>query len=140
MELVLGELQRAFPEARGNIQVISTESEFRLEFDKISQSPPDVIVMDIMVRWADPTPDLQAPPEDVLTEGFYTAGLRCEQMLAHEPKTRNTPVILYTVLEPTDLDGEITKRGRNVIVLPKAPEISALVELIRKVTSESPAR
>ena len=134
VEFLSRELQNSFSEAL--IRVISTESEFRLRFEEISQSPPDVIVLDVMVRWADATPDIDVPPEDVCRDGFYTAGLRCEELLARDPQTNHIPVILYTVLEPTDLHGEIEKRRDNVVILTKAPEIDPLVELIRELTRD----
>lgn len=138
VEFLRRELQNSFSEAL--IRVVSTESEFRSRFEEISQSPPDVIVLDVMVRWADPSSNIKERPEEVVRDGFYTAGLRCEELLARNPQTNNIPVILYTVLEPTDLHDEIEQRRDNVVVLTKTPEIDPLVELIRDLTGDSPPR
>src|SRR2546425_8168130 len=93
-------LTEAMPNA--NIRLIATEAEFRSQFENIANQDPDVVVMDVMLRWADPSPDLTPPPQDVREEGFYRAGLRCERMLAEDNRTSRVPVILYTVLELAD--------------------------------------
>src|SRR6266850_8480467 len=96
-EWIYGSLEQALPDAQ--FDRVSTESEFRSRFDEIANKGPDVVVMDVMLRWADPIPGLDLPPIDVQKEGFYRAGLRCERILARDDRTSQVPVILYTVLE-----------------------------------------
>jgi len=99
---------RYFSESR--IERIATEWEFIEEFESIATEKPDVILLDIMLRWTDPTPDMTLPPADIAEEGFFRAGVRCEQRLAGDPRTRSIPVIVYSILEKKDFDGEISER------------------------------
>lgn len=98
----------AFPQAR--LERIVTESEFQKKFEAIATDKPDVIIMDIMLRWTDPAPDMELPPPDIATQGFFRAGVRCEKMLAEDERTKDIPVIIYSVLEKEDLEGEIPQR------------------------------
>jgi CheY-like chemotaxis protein len=99
---------RYFSESR--IERIATEWEFIGKFESLATEKPDVILLDIMLRWTDPAPDMTLPPADIAEEGFFRAGVRCEQRLAVDPRTRNIPVIVYSILEKTDFDGEIRER------------------------------
>jgi CheY-like chemotaxis protein len=92
------------------IKRISTEKEFYDRFDEIASDKPAVILLDIMLRWADPAPNLELPPTEVDREGFYRAGFRCERRLAADKRTQNIPVIFYSVLEYEDLIEELPQR------------------------------
>jgi CheY-like chemotaxis protein len=98
------------------IRRIVTELEFRKTFEEIADDKPDVIIMDIMLRWTDPSPEMDLPPADIANEGFFRAGVRCEKMLAEDARTKEIPIMIYSVLEKTDLEGE----------LPQRPQISYL--------------
>lgn len=110
------------------IRRYSTESQFRDHLKDIAERKPDVIVMDVMLRWTDPAPDMKAPPENILREGCYRAGLRNSKLLAQEEETRNIPVILYTMLEKIDL-GDTSELG--LTYLPKDSELAPLVQAVR---------
>jgi CheY-like chemotaxis protein len=99
---------RHFSESR--IERIATEWEFIEKFESIATDKPDLILLDIMLRWTDPAPDMTLPPADIAKEGFFRAGVRCEQRLAADPRTRNIPVIVYSILEKRDFEGEIRER------------------------------
>ena len=100
---------RYFKDSR--IERIATESEFIEKLESIATEKPDVILLDIMLRWTDPTPDMTLPPPDIAEEGFFRAGVRCEQRLANDMRTRNIPVIVYSILEKQDFEGEIRERA-----------------------------
>ena len=102
----------AFPKAV--VDRISTESGFRARFKDIATKNPDVVIMDIMLRWADPSPDFELPPDDIAEEGFYRGGLRCEKMLSQDSRTSEIPVILYTILSNGDLSEELPVRPTTV--------------------------
>jgi len=89
------------------IDRISTESDFRKKFHEIAVTNPDLIIMDVMVRWADPSPNIPVPPPEIVEQGFYRAGLRCVKMLAENEMTKNIPVIIYSVLDKSDMEDEI---------------------------------
>jgi CheY-like chemotaxis protein len=123
-------LEEGFPGA--TIQQISTEHEFHSRFNEIVVDPPDVVVMDVMLRWADPIPHLEPPPKEVQDEGFYRAGLRCKKMLAQDDRTANVPVILYTVLEYVDLEIDLRDSPSNVTHLRKEANSEELFDRIRR--------
>jgi CheY-like chemotaxis protein len=106
------------------------EKEFNDRFEELAADRPDVILMDIMLRWANPAPQMEQPPEEVKRDGFYRAGLRCERMLAGDERTKEIPVIIHSVLslEPEDLP----KRA-GVKFLPKNFDIKELARELRNV-------
>ena len=119
----------AFPQAK--VIVIRTESEFRNRLEEIVQLQPSVVVLDVMVRWADPAPDMELPTEDVRREKYYTAGIRCAGLLANA--CSETPIILYTILEESDLRERLDRLPKSVVHLGKGLEITPLIEKIREV-------
>lgn len=129
-DFVLNSLRRAFP--ADQIDLIRTESEFRYKFEFVSES--DVIVLDVMLPWCEPEPDMTAPPPEVLREGHFRAGFRCQRLLAHDEKTKNIPVIIYTVLEKTDLHNCLEENSPSPIYLSKDDDHEPLIALIRQTT------
>lgn len=114
------------------VERISTESEFRERFQEIATNPPDIIIIDVMLRWRDPTPQGPLMPKEVKEGGFYRAGLRCEKMLAEDKRTSQITVIIYTVLSKEDLGNEIPDRV-NVTFLSKDSELQPLLQEVRKI-------
>ena len=133
VDLVCPALVQAFQ--KSEIKNITTEHEFRARLDEISNDPPDVVVMDVMLRWTDPAPDMPVWPDEVALEGHYFAGIRCSRLLAENTKTRHIPVILYTVLAEQDLD-DFLRRSRHpqstVCFLQKNGEAEPLIQKIRE--------
>jgi CheY-like chemotaxis protein len=85
---------------------IATEKAFIEFIDRLGEECPDLAILDVMVRWADPEPDMQLPPPHVKNEGSHRAGLRCLRLL--KESGRDVPSIIYTILEKQDLEGEHT--------------------------------
>lgn len=122
-------LEFAFPAAE--VKRISTELEFRLKLDDLAVDRPDVIILDVMLRWTDPRRDLQKPPEDVEEGGFYRAGVRCANLLLKREETKDIPIIFYTILEHDDLSDDLNYiRKKNVFHLQKDSE-SLATEILR---------
>lgn len=101
---------RTSSNSKQRIERIATESEFIAEFESIARDKPDVIILDVMLRWADPAPDMKLPPSEIAEQGFFRAGVRCERRLAADPRTSDIPIIVYSILDKKDLVGEITRR------------------------------
>ncbi len=120
-------LRQAWPHVE--IDRIETEKAFRAQLQSLSTHPPDVIIMDVMLRWSDPSPDFDQPPDEVEREGFYRAGVRCAELLRDDAGTSRIPVILYSVLEKLDLAGELAQTSQ-VRFLPKSFEPAHLVRLV----------
>lgn len=107
---------QSVPNLQKRIERFATELEFIDNFESIAMDKPDVIILDIMLRWTDPAPDMKLPPPDIAEKGFFRAGVRCERRLAADPRTSDIPIIVYSMLEKEDLKGEI----------PDRPEVSYL--------------
>lgn len=131
IEVMEEALRRGLKEAR--IDLIRTEHEFCSRLEKIAANPPDVAVIDVMLRWTDPSPDLPKPPPEVVAGGHYKAGVRCQALLGSRPDTRKIPVILYTVLEQDDFK-EHPIEGQRVERLSKESDSDSLINAILTLT------
>jgi CheY-like chemotaxis protein len=129
------DLRREFPSAR--IELVRTEYEFYRKLDAIERDRPDVIVMDVMLRWTNPAPEMPPPSDVVRAEGFYKAGLRCTALLNENEKTKNIPVILYTSLEKQDLHDDLDKLPQNVEYTGKDADVATLAMRIRELRKKS---
>src|SRR5580700_8254064 len=87
------------------IELIKTEYDFRERLKTIVQRRPDVIILDVMVRWHNPARSIPPRPEDVIREKHFRAGLRCLRLLAETAPA--IPVVLYSVLDIDDLEQEL---------------------------------
>jgi DNA-binding NarL/FixJ family response regulator len=131
-ESVVSGLKRAFP--RAVVNLVETEHQFVTGIDQIKNDPPSVIVMDVMMRWTEPSTDMPPRPENVKRDGFYKAGFRCRDLLAQYKETKNIPLILYTVLENEDLYMGDPDSFGTATYLRKDAELDSLVHTIRECT------
>ncbi len=121
---------------KAEVQAKSTESEFRRDFDQIAANPPQVAVLDVMVRWANPTRDVESEPIEI-PKTPEIAGLRCAELLRDDPRTQRVKVILYSVLGPEDI-GEQFPGGVTSVV--KQTDFSGLLEAVAKAVAEPPPK
>ena len=126
------ELQRALD---GEVMWIAVESEVASRLDEIESFAPDVALIDVMLRWADPRPDAPPTPPDW---DLYTAGLRCRHYLASRRGTALAPVIFYTVLSEAEVRSKLPELPTGVRYLGKDSDVDPLVQLIREVTARQP--
>lgn len=122
-------LESAFDSA--TVTTLCTESAFREHMRELCANVPDLVVLDVMLRWSDPRPGLPAPPDDVLSDGYYRAGLRCAEMMLGEPRLRGVPVVLYTILEVSDLNRDGRTLPANATYVGKSSDMEVLVRHIR---------
>jgi len=132
---ILDELQAAFPDAE--VKWIGTESEFRTHFESVAANPPDIVIMDVMKLWDVPSRNPAPLPDDVRRGGVSRAGIRCAKMLNNDERTKDVPIILYTVLDEAWLRKEI-RELRNCYHVPKEGDINPLLEKIRQVIPLTP--
>lgn len=125
------ELERAFKGCE--VQRIPTESEFRERLPHLAEERPDFIIMDVMLRWTDPSPDMKPAPEEVTRNGPARAGFRCLRLLGQHEELEDVDIILHTVLEQNDLGAALEGMPAKVRVtyLPKSSDYSPLLSLIR---------
>ncbi|MGD0200427.1 MAG: hypothetical protein ABSD27_06715 [Bryobacteraceae bacterium] len=117
------QLARDYPSVA--FDVVPTESEFYSRFEQIASAGFAAAIVDVMLRWADPSPQMPEPPTEVLEGGFFRAGLRCRGKLATDPRTSSLPVVIYTVLEESRLPA-----GIDIVV--KSTDLSPLADRIRR--------
>lgn len=124
-EVVMSELKK-----KEAVELICYDSEhaFMEALLNLPVHPEDVFVLDVMVRWTDPQPEIPQPPLNVMDEGYYRAGLRCQKAIRN--KGLKNKVIMLTVLENGDLTEE--KRGfdENTKYLNKKEDKQKVIQLI----------
>jgi CheY-like chemotaxis protein len=129
-EYVQEKLSAAFPGLE--ITAICTESDFRRKFDAVATYPPDIAVVDVMLRWTDASADYVSCPTEVRADkGHYRAGFRCAAMLAADPRTRDVPVIIYSVLDQDDVQAQVEQLGQKHRFIRKETYIGNLAAEIR---------
>jgi CheY-like chemotaxis protein len=111
-ELIKRQLQTTDLFSDAKISRIVTELQFYDQFEETATNKPDLIIMDVMLRWTDAAPDMRLPPSDIAVQGFFRAGVRCEQMLASDERTKEIPIMIYSVLEKKDIEAEIPGRSQ----------------------------
>jgi DNA-binding NarL/FixJ family response regulator len=122
-------LRLAFPGA--DVTVLGSEHQFREHLPRLLESPPDLVLMDVMLRWALPSPNAPDPPADVTEGGYYRAGLRCASLLQADRRTCTVPVVLYTILERSDLERDSQGLPDNTSYVGKSSDIEVLLRKVR---------
>jgi CheY-like chemotaxis protein len=90
-----GLLEDEFP---GVIVVrLATELKFRRWIAQLQMPLPDLVILDNMLPWTVPAPELESPPEEVANAGPWNAGLRCYELLRARPECSHIPVIILTI-------------------------------------------
>ena len=95
------------------VDQISTEAQFRKRLGQADIKSFGLAIVDMMLRWTDPAPEMEPEPADVIEEGAYTAGLRCCRSLA----SKGVRCIIFTALSPNAIprrpgdDFEIIHKG-----------------------------
>lgn len=111
------------------LALISTESEFRSALDWLLVEPPDLVFIDMMLRWQNTSSENLTPPDSsVAHDGPYRAGLRCLRLLLQYPETRNVPILVHTVLDRSDLAEELCRLPQNVQFIQKTANTRQLVD------------
>jgi DNA-binding NarL/FixJ family response regulator len=113
------------------VTTLCTEEEFRQRLPQMRDAAPDLVVLDVMLRWTFPSPGAPAPPEDVATGGYYRAGLRCAALLLADERLRKVPVVLYTILERSDLERDGKVLPSNSTYVGKSSDMDVLIRKIK---------
>lgn len=106
------------------VALCETEFGFQSRFQAMVANPPDLVTMDIMLRWDDhgfDTPD-----------GPYRAGFRCIEMMRREPKLREVPVVIYTILESSDIALDLNSMSERDRFVRKTADPTVLLNTVRE--------
>jgi CheY-like chemotaxis protein len=93
------ELRKSLESSGMQVRHISTELQFQQLIRESGTLPFALAIVDMMLRWTDPSPQMEMPPPEILAEGFYVAGLRCCRAL----RTRGVKSIIFTALDPAKI-------------------------------------
>jgi CheY-like chemotaxis protein len=124
------------------VDTLCSEGEFREALPRMRDRVPDLVVMDVMVRWDVARHDLPQPPPDVQEEGYYRAGLRAAWLMHDDPALCRVPLVLYTILELGDVQRDGRVLPPNASYVGKDCDLDVLVRHIRSRlrTSAQPRR
>jgi len=110
-------IERDFVNMNPEVEVLESESEFVLQwvpqFEKSPKHPPDVIVIDIMLKWTSPARNQPPRPLDAIKGGYVRGGLRCFDLIRNHHLLSRSHVILLTILTKNDLDNVLSKEERE---------------------------
>jgi len=116
-----------------DIQLLTSEHEFRSALDSFRGSQPDLFILDVMVRWTKPEPNMELPSADAGKEKYFRAGVRCAELLRREGFS--TPIILYTILENVDIHEDLERlraASDNIVYIRKESTSEELLRQIRE--------
>jgi hypothetical protein len=105
------------------VDKIDTELKFRESFGSMREKEYRVALIDMMLRWTDPSPNMEPPPDDVVKEGFYVGGLRCRKLLLE----KKIPSVIFTVLNETSIP-----QGEGIEFIQKGPSYQPVLDSLRK--------
>lgn len=129
------QLERGFQDV--TVDHVQSEREFRTRLASFEDAPPDIAILDMMVRWTDLHVDMAPPPTDVSEGGHHRAGLRCHHLLRNAPNTCNVPIVLYSVLDPSNYEADVLDGAGPVVTLTKGTDETRLIKVIRGLTQQS---
>jgi len=116
----------------GDTTWLVSEREFAESFELMETEPPDVAVIDSMLRWDVPRPPGQRSDD---RKDLYTAGIRCAGRLAESPRTAHVRVLLLTVIDKEDLEKKVSQLPPNVTYFRKQTDLSDIVRAVREAGS-----
>jgi len=120
------------------IFLIKSEKQFREDLKAIEEFAPDLIILDVMLRWMNAPHNTSSIPKDVEEMGSYRAGFRCLKSLSESHVFKDTPIIIHSVLGKDELQGELSNLPMNVFVSEKDISKNELFMYVRSVLRELP--
>jgi len=130
-------LKRSFANVRFD-PILKSEAAFCFAIDQIFSDPPDIILIDVMLRWTEKRgSDAPVPPALVDEEGYYRAGIRCQRLAAEfEKKTGKTiPIVLLTILDAGTLRKDTSALPPHVAHVKKEADPIELIAKIRELVT-----
>ena len=111
------------------VAVFKTESEVMESLEQIAREQPHIIILDIILPWCSPSPDMPDLPEDY-DDGPYRAGIRCLKAFLKHDSLKDVPIIVHSVIGSEELSGLPKELPPTVLFLPKPLEPERMTETI----------
>lgn len=125
------DLKRSFSDIE--LFYIETESGFCDYLERVQEeSRPDLVIMDMILRWDNPSPDMRPPLDEVQKDGPFRAGIRCIRRLRDHAETQDVPVIIFSALGESDAKELINADLEPVFYLQKS-KVEKLINLLRAI-------
>ena len=119
------------------VEVVKCEKDFVERLPSLATMPPDLIVFDVMLRWANGSAELERdleegriPPEIAEEGAFLKAGLRCVARLKANPQTSEIPYVIFTGLKGNNFEEEVVHLKGSIIT--KSDDIAPLIAAVRR--------
>jgi len=109
---------------------IATEADFISSLSALEDTPPDLVIMDIMIPWQHASANFIAPLQENNPEPLR-AGIRLLEHLQKSARLRSVPVILHSALEWSDIEAFLTNRPAHVVFVHKGATPSGLLVTLR---------
>ncbi len=119
---------------KASVEVIPCEKDFVDVLPALGQKKPDIIIFDVMLRWATSSEELEREveqgkvPEDVIKGGFIRAGIRCVARLKSRDDTKDIPYLVYTGLKINNFPEEVIHVAE---IITKSHDIKPLITAVR---------
>jgi CheY-like chemotaxis protein len=121
------------------IKVVTSESQFLEDFKYIEQFEPDLIMLDIMLRWSNARINRSlAMPREIKSTSFYRAGFRCLKLLSESEGLKDVPVIIHSILGRDELTEELKDLPVNVFASEKSESQMKLFMYVRSMLQDLP--
>lgn len=118
-------------------RLITSEKQFREDFQEIESYRPDLVFLDILLRWSNAR--LEAiRPSSAGSHGFYRSGLRCLRSMQESNELREIPVIIHSILTRDDLKDELNQLPVNVFFFDKNRTTLELLPFVHSVATRLP--
>lgn len=131
------EFEREFREVE--TRLITSESQFQEDFKHIEQFEPDLIMLDIMLRWSNARINRSLTmPREIKSTSFYRAGFRCLKLLSQSELLKDAPVIIHSILGRDELSEELKDLPMNVFASEKSESKMELMMYVRSMLRDLP--
>lgn len=127
-----------FPGSR--VETVRFESDFRDRLPDYRTQRPDLVIMDVMLRWARSREDAPKEPPDVEAGQYFRAGMRCTKLMAADEQLRDVPVIVYTILERNDLERDDPTWVAQCEYVRKSSDLEVIGRRIQRVLRQGQTR
>jgi len=115
------------------IEVIKTEKEFRERLADPAKFNFDLVILDVMVHWADQSEE--SLPDPTLKGGYFRAGIRCLEEILKHPELAARPVIIHSALDEDQILAKVREQKLaedHLAIVSKRSNLDTFCEAVQK--------